>query len=489
MKIYNLKFQAFALMLTSVIMIGMSSCGNPIVSKIKELNIDGKFSCEDLQNVEQYILENQSDRSFKSFVQNLSIDTLKLNRLLKKELGEDKFNLLICDPESSQNQKAKHVHLYLENSGSMDGYVNGITDYEAALADLVVEAQHYYGKENLSINFINSEIIPAQIADISSFFKSLNPGEKPYNVGNKSVSELNELFKNVLAKTSEDDLSIFISDCIYSLDMSRSTTQGLIFQQSLTKAVFLEKSNEYPISAYVIQMNSSFSGKYFDMNNKVTVLDKIQRPYYIWILGNETVLKDYLIKHNLSKYQGFKNSYYFTNNLNPNLRFELLKSTGLIGRASFNRENNKIIDAIKSKDGKFQFAVATDLSEYPDKKTVLNKDSYKITPGFELVAIEPIPENNQPTLVQHNDWNKIANAGYTHVITINTNDSNFASDFSLSYINGLPKWVESTSTDDDSDIKNNLDKTFGLKYLIKGIQSAYESKGINSSKIELKLNK
>ena len=490
MKLNFLKLPTFAFLLFGGIILNLVSCTvHPIVSEIKKLNADADFSCIDLKNLNQFILANQNERSFKKYVQNSIIDTLHLNKLLKKEIGQKEFDKLTCDFTSKNNHKAKHVHFYLENSGSMDGYVNGITEYESALSNLVVEAQHYYGEDNLSVNFINSEIIPAQINNINSFFKSLDPEKEPYNVGNKSVSELNELFKTVLAKTHKDDISIFISDCIYSLDKSRSTEQGLVFQQSLTKAVFLQKSKEFPLSAYVLQMNSSFSGKYYDKNNTVAILDKVQRPYYIWILGEETVLKDFLVKHNPSKYQGFRNSYYFTNNLNSKVRYELLKSTGLEGRISFNKQNNKIIDEIKLVDGKFQFAIAVDFKEYPDQKAFLNKESYKISPDFEIVRVDPIPQNNQPAIVNHNDWNKISNSEYTHIVTVRNIKQNFPSEFSIDFINSVPKWIDASSTEDDSDIKNNLDRTFGLKFLIQGIQSAYEYNGIKSPKIELTLNK
>jgi len=344
---FILPFFAFALM--GVIMIcTISSCAdNPIVSKIKALSKDEAFSCEDLLEVQEFILENKEDRSFKGYVKNNTVDSLSLNKLLRKEIGLIEFQKLSCDFDVTKKTKANRVYLYLENSGSMDGYVNGITDYEAALADLVVESQFYYGKDNLFVNFINSEIIPAQITDIDSFFRSLNPGDTPYNVGNKSISELNELFKNVL-------------------------------------------------SAFVMQMTSSFTGKYFDKDNKVTLLNNEQRPYYIWILGEENIVKDFLSKHNPSKYRGYKNSYCFTNDLDSKIKFELLKSTGLEGRVSFNRRNNTVIDEILPKNGVFQFAFAVDFSGYPDQKSVLDKSSYKITPGFELIKIEPIPPNNQP---------------------------------------------------------------------------------------------
>ena len=40
---------------------------------------------------------------------------------------------------------------------------------------------------------------------------------------------------------------------------------------------------------------------------------------------------------------------------------------------------------------------------------------------------------------------------------------------------GLPAWVEASNDDSGKDIKKNIDKTTGLKYLINGVAQAYES--------------
>ncbi len=456
-------------------------------TKIQELAKDG-FNCSDYKALQDYILTNKQERAFKQFMeQGEHVNLKKLNAFIATSSSVSDFNPDDCTVTVS---KKIDVNVFLENSGSMDGYVRGITEYEAALADIVVEARHHYGEDNLSINFVNTDVFPVKLdSNISHFFSSLEPKKGPYVVGNQSVSELNELFSKILERTSKNEISIFISDCIYSLDKSRSTLQGLVFQQSLTKAVFLEKSKEFPLSAFVLQMESSFNGKYYDKDNKVVMLSNEKRPYYIWILGEDTAVRDFLDKKDLTKYKGFKNSYFFTGQPNNNLQHEVLARTATKGRFAVNRKDKSIIDHIKLKEPEFQFTLAVDFSNYPDHKTLLNKASYKITPGFEIVNVQKIPENNQPLLVDANDWNTISNKGYSHIVTVRTVEPNFPSDFSLAFINSLPTWIESSNIDDDSNIVEALDKTFGLKYLFAGVQGAYETIGITAATIKLTLNK
>src|SRR5690606_26518809 len=104
-------------------------------------------------------------------------------------------------------QHINTVNIFLENSGSMDGYVRGITDYEAALADLVVEIQHHYGEDNLSIYFVNTDVYPVKMdSNISDFFSSLEPKKGPYVIGDQSVSELNEIFRMIVGRTGKNDI-------------------------------------------------------------------------------------------------------------------------------------------------------------------------------------------------------------------------------------------------------------------------------------------
>ena len=56
---------------------------------------------------------------------------------------------------TSANQKsATHVNIYIENSGSMNGYINGNTQFKTAIQDLLVLLKYEFD-ERINIYFIN----------------------------------------------------------------------------------------------------------------------------------------------------------------------------------------------------------------------------------------------------------------------------------------------------------------------------------------------
>ena len=93
----------------------------------------------------------------------------------------------------------------------MDGYVRGTTEFEAALSDLLVQIQYKYDTENLNINFINTKIYPSKVDEVNNFVETLEPSKKPYKVGNRSVSKLNEILEIILDSTNQSNISILIS--------------------------------------------------------------------------------------------------------------------------------------------------------------------------------------------------------------------------------------------------------------------------------------
>lgn len=488
----NIKYLLPLLLLAGISFLVVCQSNDPLEQNIKDLYQDKEFNCTDFDQLVNYLEAQKSSRRFSKYFADGRLDKRMVISLVEKTLNTSLPDLLNCNSEVDVKPSTEKVNVFIENSGSMDGYVEGITDYEAVLSDIIIEANHYYGKERISVNFITDKPYPTKINNISSFFKSLDPKRAPFNIGNKSVSELNELFKIVLDSTAKNDISIFVSDCIYSLDKSSSTVNGLMFQQSLTKAVFLDKSKEFPVSAYLLQLYSSFTGNYYNHSNSKVKLNGASRPYYIWILGEDSMLKEFLSKLKPKQYKGFTNSYFMTANAGDSVMFEVLASTNKLGKSRFHRRDKATLENVELSNNIFQFSFAADLSDYPDEISLLDKKLYKITPSFELVSIEPIPENNQPTLVKASDWTKIGNKGYSHVFTVKTEINNFPSDFHLAFVSKIPSWVSRHSTDDDTDILKNLDKTFGLKYLVAGVQSAFET--LNGTKentfsINLKLNR
>ena len=53
-------------------------------------------------------------------------------------------------------------------------------------------------------------------------------------------------------------------------------------------------------------------------------------------------------------------------------------------------------------------------------------------------------------------------------------------DLNLELSNKIPSWVEESNSIDDRDVENQLDKTFGLLYLVQGVSEAYTTQNPNN---------
>lgn len=373
------------------------------------------------------------------------------------------------------------IKVFIENSGSMDGYVRNTTEFEGALSDLLVQMQYKYSKENLNINFINTKIHPSEVDEVNTFVEKLDPNKAPYKVGQRATSKFNEILETILDSTTQQNISILISDCIYSLDKGKDTSGALELQKSLTKSAFLEKSKVFDFSTLILKMNSKFNGNYYDKNDKITVLNGEYRPYYIWIIGRDKRITSFLKKINLNTLKGFKNSYYLSNTSKKDTPYySILKETNRIGRFKQTDRKTRIINSINNieyKDGKFQFSLAIDLSNIPvDQNYLMDDKNYNLPTGFTINAIEKIDQDK----IHHRDFVTLEKTSATHFITVSTTSKYTLRDLKLELSNTIPSWVKNSNSLDDTTIKNQLDKTFGLLYLIQGVSEAYEIQNTDS---------
>ncbi len=367
------------------------------------------------------------------------------------------------------------IKVFIENSGSMDGYVRNTTEFEGALSDLLVQMQYKYNKENLNINFINTKIHPSEVDEVNTFVEKLDPNKAPYKVGQRATSKFNEILETILDSTTQQNISILISDCIYSLDKGKDTSGALEFQKSLTKGTFLEKSKAFNFSTLILKMNSKFKGNYYDKNDKITVLDKEYRPYYIWVIGTDKHISSFLEKINLNTLKGFKNSYYLSNTYKNNTPYySVLKETNKIGRFKQTDRRTRTINSINDieyEDGTLQFSLAIDLSNIPvEQDYLMDYKNYNLSTGFSIKAIEKIDRDK----INKRDFVTLEKTSSTHFITITTTSKYTLRDLKLELANTIPNWVKNSNSLDDTNIKNQLDKTFGLLYLIQGVSEAYE---------------
>lgn len=380
------------------------------------------------------------------------------------------------------------VNVYIENSGSMDGYVNGNTEFKGAIRDLLVLLKHYYGKEEkIKVYFINNKIRKTDTqTDLATFATNINQLWKVQGE-DRSSSNLNNVFKMILDKTDKKTISILFSDCIYSI--SGKDAEGLLSdEKSLTKDAFLSRwrLDSLKLATTIIKMKSKFTGDYFDKDDKPTHLQCSIRPYYICVIGNNDVMFDFNSKIPLEKgkIEGFDNKYVISTGTADKLYYSVLMSTDNVGRfkASRKASSKEHVHGIEDIDmksrnrggngsNKFTFAVAVDLKNVPvEEDYILNSGNYLFKDNnFHIKEIKRIEKIN----INASDWVRINSANPTHLIVMEATGTAI-SDVKISLKKQMPQWIEQTNIIDDKNIKNNLDKTFGIKYLIEGITEAYQ---------------
>ena len=384
--------------------------------------------------------------------------------------------------ETPKDTLATQIHIYLENSGSMNGYVAGNTDFKDALSDLLVLLKYHYGEENIQLHFINTEIYPFfSYTDITQIPYKLSP--KSIAIGDTGSSDLNQIFNQILEKTDTHTISILLSDAIYSIQ--GSDTEALLnFQKSKTKDAFLSSSKRGfdPVTT-IVQLQSVFWGNYWDKNNNKTMLRDAIRPYYLCITGPADRMQDFNANIPLEKekVQGFQHKYVLSSrDFSQNNYYSVLTASFNHGRfkpirtlstSTYVRGIEDVEINRRSADP-FGFAIAVDLSSIPAENSYkMNPDNYEIRAGdYQIEAIIPIDKKD----IHPSDWIRIQAANATHIIQIQAK-SGVYTDLDLALKKVIPQWVYHTDTDDDSNIQAVLDKTFGLKYMIEGISEAYET--------------
>lgn len=467
----------------------LSSCASePIDELNKKINIalrSGNEITESERNeFIDYVIENSLDLP-QIISSNNQINQKELTNLIlsiaNKRRNSPEPKIFSPNEDSENENQEAILDVFIENSMSMDGYVKGSTEFEAALSDLLVQMQYKYNKENINVNFINTKVYPSKVVEVKTFVETLDPSKKPYNEGKRTVSKLNEILETILDSTSKSDVSILISDCIYSLGKGKDTEGALEFEKSLTKGAFLEKSKEFDFSTIVLKMNSKFDGVYYDLNDSKTKLTKANRPYYFWIIGNNQLIKSFQKNIDLKNLKGFEKSYYLSNNQESNQPyFTVLKETNKIGDfkpTDRKAKDLKSINEIEYENGNLQFSIAIDLENIPvDKSYLMNIENYVVPDGYSINSIEKADRNK----IEKRDFLTVEKTTATHIITISTSNKFTLQDLNLELSNKIPSWVEESNSIDDRDVENELDKTFGLLYLVQGVSEAYTTQNPNN---------
>ncbi len=375
------------------------------------------------------------------------------------------------------------VNFYVENSGSMYGYVQGGTQFKDVLEHLLVMAKDTYGQPG--IQFINAKVVDTGLGDdVEDFCLRLNP--VTMKQGNTSSSNINSIFSQILERTDENTVSVLFSDCIYSVQKGNAL-EYLNHQKNQTQRAFMDAIGKHngDLALVMLQCKSVFNGFYFDMLDQPLKYYGF-RPYFVVIMGETARLRDFCNRIELDEehingllHKFMVSSQNMTMDKNnacvltsdfSNVR-RIIPSRGKLGIDRLDLSGHEV-DSL-------YFSVAVDANQlFTDESYLKDTANYETSPaGLRVVRVDRVaPEGSA--------YGDCAAAGLEnpYYLTLQTPNKAIGGKISVNLKYCLPEWIVSSSTTDDVKRVPPYGVTFGIDHMMRGINDAFlaknEGKGI-----------
>lgn len=299
------------------------------------------------------------------------------------------------------------------------------------------------------------------------------------SIGEKGYTDFRQIFDNILNKTGEGDVSILVTDLIYSVrDMQGVNPQKVFAEmQEMINSVF--KGEVRKKSMLVVRMNGSYNGSYYAYDNSVSRFDG-RRPYYIIIVGSNdnmarlTSSPDFRTFSNLESLRGYDGMCLFTATgiYEPHASF-LLSGRDTRGRFQPERGQGDRILRLENvqpdrDSGDLRLALAVDLGHMLiDSRYLTNKANYRLQSDGDVSIREIRPIEKADMTPAERKY--IGSA--THLFILDAKDVARHDRLRLSLLNRLPQWASTGST--DNDLRPDTGTTFGLRYLMQGVYDSY----------------
>lgn len=380
------------------------------------------------------------------------------------------------------------IKVYVENSGSMDGYVKDASDFKNAVYNYLSDLQlANIGRRSLSVsenimelNYINSNVL-AFGSDVSDFIMKLNPYTFKIRGGNRGTSDLSNVIGTVLNQMDSTCVSVFVSDCIFSPG-KQDATPYLISQGIGIKGHIVKKMYDIPRLSFVImQLTSQFDGYYYNRFDAREYIKDVRRPFYLWLIGDSKYLEKIMsaVDYHKIKGGGVQNIYTVSSAI-EDVNYSILPQPR-IGKFAPDQSSPKtsIINAKTEKKGGsnlFQLSIGVDYSKLLlEDEYLLDSNNYEIS--NKSYSLEVTKNTN-------------SSSSYSHIIKLTLNQPIISrGTVKISLLNKMPQWIYDFNDADGLDIHADgaMEKTYGLKYLIEGVFDAYSASS-NYASITININ-
>jgi hypothetical protein len=387
-----------------------------------------------------------------------------------KDIGSHLRPPMLWDTRAYGGVEDLSLTVYFERSGSMVPYDSRGDggQLKKAVNDLI---NHFPAGSKVEINIVNDGIYPYQHT-VDEFLKDRDIYQSTAGVGNASYTDFQLIFNKILEAQRPGNVSVLVSDLIYSPEDTHGVSLDKIFNEenSLATRVFARYKGK---SVVVQQFMGDYSGKYYPYNG-VPFEYKGKRPFYLVIIADNDVM-DQLAQD--KRYSGVldaptvRNSYRFNQGTSEVPCRVLPEWKDNAGRFRVKHGDGIVLAKCEGdrQTGKLCFSIAANLgSLLKDDALLTNPDNYdvKSIDGYTL-TVQPIDRS------MFTANNKEYLEGMTHVLTLVGDQKSPRDEVRITLRNELPGWVRQSSSTNDAQPDGSFSTTtLGLDQLLGGMFDA-----------------
>lgn len=389
--------------------------------------------------------------------------------------------------------------IFLESSGSMWPYDSADTegDFKSAVSTLINEIPG--NATDSTTLFIVNRTVTRYDGTFKDFIKADNIYSNAKEIGDYQFTDFTCIFDSLLNNTGKGEVSVLVSDLIYSTEKMSFTNPQKILSEARNMVTSVFNSDDKDKDLIVVKMSAGFSGNYYPYNTpNQGIKYSGPRPYYFVIVAPRNVMRRiytdtaFSTFRDFSKLAGYENFYCFSSPGGQPYWSFILSGEGKEGSYAKDNSGTAIhnLKGLKTaSSGKLSLLMAVDLSSVIcDDKYKLDPSSYKITSAIAM-KVAGVREINR-TLLSEVQKKYVGDATHFIVIDVDTQKPVTAAEATLSMINRLPDWIYQTGSEDDTNISSSNfgNTTFGFTQIMEGIRDSYFGKDEQPDYFTLKFN-
>jgi len=373
------------------------------------------------------------------------------------------------------------VRFFVDNSASMGAYFKD-GGFNNIVSDLSVKVDKTI--RPIEIWYIADKAVPYK-GNAQQFSNDIATTQ----YSQEKSSQLHKMIADIAARSDSNDISFLVSDCILSFpdedikrnpEINRTSAASTLKNNIFGTFADLKKKG---LATSVYAFTARPSGIYYTYQNaRIPLNGKYERPFYIWVIGEKSLLTDFNAR--LAEISTFKpeKELHFGLSESPVTKYAIIPQ---IERTGSWMKTSDGVEQLKPDD---QFCVAVNLnalpayakdSKYLEKHLHIDQKGCKVS--FEVKEKEAVDKARLKSEPQIRDFE--AN---THFIILTlkdmpARDASITLDLPLEY----DTWYKDWSVMDDRNIADAGRKTFAFEHLVNGVLEAYDTR--NNSYLHLTL--